>query len=150
MSDDWIQIIPTDPTFVPDEPSARAVIALMRTLAPNAERVDAIDEAKVVFVDAGVNFESVCCNSCGTILDLDWWSDQVDSADAKDFSDLTATTPCCGQSTTLNDLDYDWPQGFARWRVEVMNPGVGRLRPDDQQRLAAALGHPVRVIYTHI
>ena len=62
---------------------------------------------------------------------------------------LTTPTPCCSQSTTLNDLDYDWPQGFARWRIEILNPSVGRLRPEAEQALSDALGHAVRLIYTH-
>jgi hypothetical protein len=67
-----------------------------------------------------------------------------------DFSDLATTTLCCGQSSTLNDLDYDWPQGFARWRIDIMNPGVGRLPYETEQQLADPLGHPVRLVYTRI
>jgi hypothetical protein len=44
----------------------------------------------------------------------------MDAAERDHFTDLTIVTPCCGTHTTLNDLVYDWPQGFARWRVEVM------------------------------
>jgi hypothetical protein len=150
LSNDWLQIIPTDPMFVPDESGTRAITAMVNTLVPHAERVDVIDEAKVVFVDAGSNFESVGCGSCGAVLDLDWWSEQMNSAHEHEFSDLATTTPCCGQSTTLNDLDYDWPQGFARWRIEVRSPGVGRLSAETEQALSDALGHPVRLIYTHI
>ncbi len=128
----------------------RAITALVKTLVPHAESVDVIDEAKIVFIDAGANFESVRCKSCGAVLNLDWWSEQMNSAHGKVFSNLTTTTPCCGQSTTLNDLDYDWPQGFARWRIEIMNPGVGRLPREVEQALAVALRHPVRLIYAHI
>ena len=150
MSDDWLHIIATDPMFVPNESGVRAISALVSTVAPHAERVDVIDERRIVFLDAGANFETVRCNSCGTVLDLAWWTEQVNSAYEHDFSDLTTVTPCCSKSTTLNNLDYEWPQGFARWRVEILNPGVGRLPPEAEQALSDALGHTVRVIYTHI
>jgi DNA-directed RNA polymerase subunit N (RpoN/RPB10) len=150
LSDDWLQIIATDPMFVPDEAAARTLSSLVHTFAPNAERVDVIDEGKIVFIDAGENFETVRCNSCGAVLDLDWWSDQMNSAQEHEFSDLATTTPCCRQLTTLNNLDYDWPQGFARWRIEVLNPSVGRLTPEAELALSDAVGHAVRLIYTHL
>ena len=150
VSDAWIQLIPTEPSYVPDEHAVRRLLELVPDLAPGAERVDVIDEGKVVFVDAGENFESANCNLCGAIVDLGWWADQVTSADTGGFEDLSIAMPCCGAVTSLNDLHYDWPQGFARWRLEIMNAKVGTLPPEVETALAVALGHPARVIYTHV
>lgn len=150
MSDNMIRLIPTDPTFVPDDSQARAVVALLATIAPQADRIDFVDEGTVVFVDAGENFESISCGSCGADIDFDWWGEEMGAASANDFSNLATTAPCCGATTTLNDLVYSWPQGFARWRVEVTNPGVGQLDSETEQALSLALGHPIRLIYSHV
>jgi hypothetical protein len=58
--------------------------------------------------------------------------------------------PCCGAATSLNDLVYEWPQGFARWALEIMNPGRGFLTDEEIERLARTVGHPLREIRTHI
>jgi hypothetical protein len=125
MSDFWIQLIPTEPSYVPDEHAVRKLLDLVSDLVPGAERVDVIDEGQVVFVDAGENFQSARCNLCNTTVDLSWWEDQMTSADAGGFRDLSIEMACCHAVTSLNDLEYDWPQGFARWRLEIMNAKVG-------------------------
>ncbi len=67
------------------------------------------------------------------------------------FGALGVTTPCCTSQTTLNDLVYDWPAGFARFVLEARNPGVaGLLSPADQAILEAALGCPVRQVLARI
>jgi hypothetical protein len=74
------------------------------------------------------------------------------------FRNLEATTPCCDFRTTLNDLKYLWPyvwpsvwqRGFSRWMVEVESPGRGRLTAHEVSVVEQALGHAVRVIWTHI
>lgn len=159
MSDNWIQIIATDPTFVPP-PSAQAdAVAAMRSIAPNADEVQAVDEGHIVFVDAGTNFESVNCPNCKSRLNNggegqqgvdDWWSVQKDRAAQSAFENRDAVCPDCLAKLDLNDLSYDWPQGFARWRLEAMNPVLGTLSGGDTERLAALIGHDVRVVYTHL
>lgn len=39
------------------------------------------------------------------------------------FADLAAILPCCGRLSSLNDLQYDWPAGFARFQLRVRDPG---------------------------
>ncbi|WP_412029597.1 hypothetical protein [Deinococcus yunweiensis] len=83
MSDNWITIIPTEPTFVPDEAGAQSGLALLEGFAPNSENVRVIDSDRIVFIDAGANFESMRCPACRAELDIEWWDSQMEIAAAK-------------------------------------------------------------------
>ena len=65
------------------------------------------------------------------------------------FSDLRATTPCCGFSTSLNDLQYTMRAGFGRCVLEVQNPGIVSLPEQARRRIERSLGCQVRVIWAH-
>ncbi len=58
--------------------------------------------------------------------------------------------PCCQATCTLNELTYDWPQGFARFSLEVMNPNIGELPKSGIVSFADILGCPLKVIYQHL
>ncbi|WP_158853775.1 hypothetical protein [Streptomyces sp. NRRL F-5650] len=59
---------------------------------------------------------------------------------------LGTAPPYCGAETSLNDLVYDWPCGFARFEIDVLYPERGWLDGRELARVAEALGHPVRQI----
>jgi hypothetical protein len=63
----------------------------------------------------------------------------------KDYS-----MPCCGHVSSLNDLQYDWPQGFARFGIDAMNPNIGKLTDEQIRDFELLLETPLRVIYQHI
>ena len=102
----------------------------------------------VRFVDCGANFETVCCPGCGADIG-DWWSVVMEVGHEQQFQDLRVTTPCCGLHTSLNSLVYSWPSGFARYTLEVLNPGVGSLPQAVVDRLETALCAHLRVIWAH-
>lgn len=104
---------------------------------------------RIVFIDAGSNFDSVRCPWCGAAIDLDWWHDRMTIAASEGFTNLQTRTRCCDVTTSLNDLGYDWPQGFARWWLEVMNPANSAISDEQVAAIGDALGHPVRAIYVH-
>jgi hypothetical protein len=58
--------------------------------------------------------------------------------------------PCCATGVDLNELVYDWPQGFARFSLSAMNPNVENLNADQEAQLADVLGTSLRRIWTHI
>jgi hypothetical protein len=58
--------------------------------------------------------------------------------------------PCCGGATTLNELAYEWPLGFARWTTQVLYPERGWLTDDELREVELALEHPVRQTFRHI
>lgn len=150
MSENILRIIPTAPGFRPANDAARALVDRVRQIAPDARDVEIVDSSDVTFVDAGTNFETVSCSVCGVNLDLDWWGEQMSVAWDTRFEELDVVTPCCNSTCSLNDLDYHWPQGFARWYVTVHDPNRGPLNQSELDSLRSALGHELRVIWTHI
>ena len=151
MSDHWIALIPEDPRFLPDETSQQAAVDRFAELAPEAEEIDVLASDGIQFFDCGQNFERMLCPSCAAELDPDWWQEQMD----RDFVDGgfqlgELQLPCCGAVTTLNGLRYDWPQGFARFAIDAMNPNIGKLSDSQIEEFQTILKTPLRVIYQHI
>lgn len=68
----------------------------------------------------------------------------------RDFCTLVATVPCCCKETSLNDLVYDWPMGFAKFAIEVVYPNRAWLTDEELTFVAEALGHPLRQILIHL
>lgn len=149
MSDDYLHVLPNDPTFLPTIATGRELLAAVNALAPRADEVRVRHSGRMAFVDAGENFSSIHCPLCRTKLTMDWFGDAMDVVEAVGFDPLEIVTPCCGRSVSLNDLDYDWPQGFARWYVEAMHPDRGALTTAESARLADTLGTPIRIVWTH-
>jgi hypothetical protein len=149
MGVDLLRLIPTDPAWRPDDVALRRAVRVLRELVPDADAVRGHLHDGVVFVDAGGNAERVDCPACGAELEPGWWAARVDRARrpaAGGFADLAVTTPCCDTRTTLNDLDYVWPAGFASAVVEARNPGRGWLTAQERARVERALGHPLREV----
>ena len=149
MSDDYLRLIPTDPTWQPGADEARRAVATLSALVPAADRVEVerYDEAR--FVDAGANVERVSCPTCRADLAMVWWTAQMEQAAESGFTNLTVLPPCCGTPTSLNDLGYDWPAGFARAALSVRNPHRDRLDDAELARVGTALGHPIRQVMAH-
>jgi hypothetical protein len=125
-------------------------VGLARSWFSEADAVTVEAGNGVVLLDAGENFHTVSCRACTGRLDLDWWREAMGRADRALCSDLTVTCPLCSAVGSLNDLDYDWPQGFASWSLEIMNPDTAEMSPEQVAELATLIGHPIRVIYQHI
>lgn len=58
--------------------------------------------------------------------------------------------PCCGAEQSLNELRYEWPQGFARFRLKAMNPDVGDLTGEQMREFEAMLGCRLQKILRHM
>ena len=149
MSEDYLRIIPLEPGQVPAPRARDRALALLRTLLPRAAEVRAILQDQVFFVDQGENLEEIRCPRCRATLGPEWWMTEMDRAGAARFSDLAVVAPCCGAATSLHDLDYDWPAGFARFVLQVREPALaGWLDDAAVARLEKALGARVRQIRT--
>lgn len=149
MSDNFLRLIPEELSSTPD---AGAVAAAQRALArifPPGTHIEARMTKELVFVDQGANFESVACGKCGTELDSGWWAEQMDRASATSFVDLHVVTPCCSHLTTLHDLRYNWPAGFARIVLEICNHEGGWLGDGELRLIEEALGCRIRQIMSH-
>ena len=135
MSDNWITVIPEDPSFVPSIPCRSRASAWF-------------DRMK--FFDCGANLERILCPSCRAEIPVEWWQQRMDEDHAEGFQLLKYPTPCCSALHTLHELVYEWPQGFGRFAIDVMNPGIAKLSEAQTRELEKILGCRLRVIYQHI
>jgi hypothetical protein len=149
VSDNYLRLIPTDPTWRPDSGAAQRAVGTLSVLVPGADSVEVALHDEVTFIDQGANFERLSCPACQAELDMDWWSEQMGAAGDAAFTNLNVTTPCCHTQTSLNDLTYDWPAGFARAELSVLNPQRGWLNEAELTQVAVELGHPLRQVMAH-
>ena len=150
MSDNWIIVIPEDPGFMPAITSQTRARDWFEHIAPNAEGIEIKISDTVEFFDCGANLERILCPSCGTEVSLEWWQQMMDDDYESGFKLQKYPTPCCSSSHTLHDLNYEWPQGYGRFALEVMNPGIVKLGDALIRELEQVLGCRLRVIYQHI
>ncbi len=149
MSDDILRIIPGDPRFVPTQEGERLAVSLLRAFPPKvkvtSERFDIIQ-----FVDQGANFERVLCPHCHAMIPQAAWASWMDCSYSGGFANLKVRTPCCNRPSDLNSLVYEWPAGFASFKLEALNPNIGGFVPDEVcTRIAEVLGCEVRQILAH-
>jgi len=150
MSDNWIIVVPEEPDFLPPLESRRKAAELFRSIAPRADEVKEQATQEVRFIDCGANLERIVCPSCGAELDIEWWQERMDEEAAAAFPLRPTPLPCCSASRTLAQLEYDWPQAFARFSVEAMNPQLGDLTDEQLRSFESVLGCRVRKVRQHI
>lgn len=154
MSDNFIRLVPTDVNWQPTAQDAAATTTYVAELFAGAN--DSADEVAHEFystarlIDSGVNTSRATCPSCGEDIALDWVFGVVDERQ-NDLTRLDARVPCCGIVTSLNQLDYDWPIGFGRFEITVLNGTRNRYELDaaELDHVASLLGHPVRQVLAH-
>lgn len=150
MSDDWIRLIPCDPTFVPRAQDAEHARSVFASHMSGADEVTATFTEATEFIDAGVNMSQCRCPECGTPIDPGWWDGQLQQAGERAFVELSVTFPDCDHRASLDDLDYDWPVGFARFVLNALNPQATDLEVAQRAEIASILGTPVRIIWQHL
>jgi hypothetical protein len=142
-------VLPVDPLAIPPKERAEAALGLLSQLRPEAQEFELHFSKIPEFFHCGSNFESVFCPFCQTDI-VEWWGKAMDAwGEGHDRRRLAIGTPCCGRATSLNDLDYVDPQGFACVAIKVMNPDSD-LEPSELHRVAQALGEPLRIVWRHI
>ena len=152
MSVNILRLIPTSPDYVPDLLSQERAVALLKSqFLPNPgplSEVTARVTEQVEFIDQGENFERIVCPFCSSELAAEWWQGVMDDSYEGHFADLRITTPCCHTESSLNDLLYEWPAGFARFVLAIRDP---ILEPTHEMLdiLERLLGCRIRVIWAH-
>jgi hypothetical protein len=149
MSDNWIQFIPHDPTYQPSRSAAESARELLSSFVPDADEVVFKFTDTVEFIHPGGNWSGVKCPNCGADAEP-WWKDAMDTAYKTRFANLKVTAACCGASVSLNELNYVWPAGFAKFVIEAMNPNVEDLTDAQVQQLSKCLACDLRRIWVHI
>ncbi|MFF3504966.1 hypothetical protein [Streptomyces sp. NPDC003247] len=123
MGDNRLTVIPTDPYWRPGRDAADRAAAVLCGMLPDDDArrgLDATWHDSVEVVPCGADLEEISCPRCGAEPTPGWWGQAVTERYDTGFSTLRVTVPCCGAVTSLNDLVYDWPMGFARFRIEVL------------------------------
>lgn len=151
-----LSVIPTDHLWQPSASAAASAEETVRNLDPHADAVVVEWHVRVMFVDCGGNWEGVRCPKCNQGIE-DWFSEQATVAtDETELRELGVVTPCCNTSTTLNDLKFSWPAGFASFAIRVETPSRAWDNPTapwftdaEVQMVEAALGTPVRQVLAH-
>ncbi len=151
MASDILSLIPTDPGYVPSDDARLRARELLATLLPQAQEVRVVVTDDIRFVDQGQNWQRITCPVCGAVWCDDvrpcgWWQRAMDAAWATCFTDLRVVMPCCGAASSLNDLCYDWPTGFARFRLVAREPNIKSLSTAAIAALEGAVGHRLRVV----
>lgn len=152
MSDDWIILIPEKAGHVPPQEARDGALAKLREIAPTSDEVSVELTEKIRFEHCGANFQKILCPDCGKEIQMDWWQKRMDEdfGEAESFQLGNFKLPCCGAQRTLHELCYEWPQGFAKFSLEAMNPNIGKLPTHALADLESAAGCSLRVIYVHL
>jgi hypothetical protein len=103
----------------------------------------------VSFIDPGQNFEEVVCDRCGQEVDMEAWQEVMGVAYEIRFTDLSIVTPCCNKPSSLNDLKYQGPAGFARYVLTVIDPPA-EVDAEVLSELERVLGTKVRTINLNV
>lgn len=148
MSTLYLCLFPADPYFAPDEGQRERALSQLTEFVLLAGKIEEESSDHPVFVHPGGNWEGVECPRCGRDLD-DWWPETTRRAKDTQFSDLRVRTPCCGLETTLNDLHYRWPSGFARYVLSARDP---RRDPTvaDLHEFEITLGTPIKKLWRRV
>lgn len=148
MSDNILKLIPSSPTYVPGKARVEEALDRVKEAFPftNSIRVNVSESLR--FIDQGANLERIICPNCNAILDTSWWQSAMDEAYKNGFINLSIKVPCCGTETNLNELRYVWPAGFARFSIEISNPGID-ISDSTLHELEVVLGTSLIKIWAH-
>lgn len=148
MSENHLRLIPTDPYFVPDPTAMNHAHQRFDALMQGSCKTTMELFDTVQFIDPGSNWEGIMCPNCRSELDIEWWQEAMRKSFAGGYLELSVTVPCCDFRTTLNDLRYVWPAGFARFMLEAINP-ASDLSDQQLSDFERILGKPLRKIWAH-
>ena len=145
MSDTTLKIITTDPFYTCPENIQSDVISILSKIYP-FQKIKLLNTDSVEFIDQGGNFESVSCNFCGRLLEIQDWKNLIDLAFETKFNKLNFVTKCCNKETSLNDINYNWPAGFARFVVSIHDAET-ELAEIEVTKLEELLKKDLRIIW---
>ena len=147
MSDSYLKIISTNPDYSPSLANQNSMKLLLSKHYPSG-KIEVVITDSVEFIDQGGNFESVKCNFCQRELETTKWQEFMDKAYEKHFNDLTFITPCCHKMSSLNDLHYEMPAGFAKFSI-LINGASEDPTQEELSRLEKIMETKLRLIWAH-
>lgn len=145
MADFITKIIPVKYDFIAEEEKLKAAVTYLNEIVPDCPiEVELFETTQ--FVDCGGELEEIKCPGCGEVISFDWWGEVMEIAAKKQFADLSVKVPCCGCCSSLNDLEYHLPCGYARMEITIMNSKV-KLGENELAKIGELLGEKVRMIF---
>lgn len=149
MSTHILYIIPTSPDYIPSDNQQKEALRLVKDKYPRHEVTSEVS-LEVCFVDQGQNFDKVSCNHCLVELEIDFWKEKMDEAYMTLFKNLQFKSNCCNNETSLNDLIYDMPAGFAKYVISIVNPEYEESSNSGfLSRIESVLDSSVKLIWAH-
>lgn len=148
MSDYIVKIVPKDPKYCVSEHRINDILLYLKNTVV-AEHIEGNLYETPQFIDCGSNLEKIYCPVCSKVIGVDWWAEKMDIASENNFEDLEVKLPCCGNKSSLNDLQYHFSCGFACIVFELFNPTT-ELTSDCIVSLEKLLGTYIRVIQSHL
>ena len=148
MSDSWLVFFPLEPTTQVDSGKLDEARAYLQRQHSENEQVAVKSFPHVSFIDPGSNLEAIRCPFCQANLE-DWWQDAMETAHQNKFANLSVDTPCCGKQTSLADLEYELPAGFARVELAIRDPNQTKTE-ELGKALSQILGMPLKSLWRHI
>ena len=147
MSDYLVRFIPENIDAI----LSREEISLVEELDWDGSIPKILFNERILFADAGQNFETVLCPICKTNL-TEWWGSAMCDAYSEDygFTKLEITTPCCKKTTSLHSLDYNFPQGFYKTMIEVVPKTDGKAKLESiVDKLSDMTNVNWRIVHVH-
>ena len=140
-----IALIPRDPWLIPDEQAQQQAAERLSSFVRQADEIHITVNEMPIFVDAGARLTHATCPHCQHRFETSWQT-IVECAAENQFRTLDVVMPCCGITLSLNDLQYDWPAGWARFLIEAVNPQIEGLSIVQIGELEHILDCPMRQI----
>lgn len=147
MSDTVLNFIPTIPSFVPFSKNQEEAIRFLSEVYP-ISKIESTVTDNIEFIGQGENFESVSCNLCGSLIDIEDWQEAMEGAYNEQFNNLNFITPCCLQTTSLNDLNYNSPAGFSRFTITIIDAQKD-LSQEELTKMKKILDVDIRHVWAH-
>ena len=116
------------------------------------EKITFTNYNSVRFIDCGEGLKHIFCPWCGREFHMEQWQGMMNEAYKNNaFEYLGLRLPCCKSSSSLDELIYVKPCGFATFVIEVFNPIIIPCVVELDE-MGKCFGHPkfFKMISAHI
>ena len=150
MSEYTIHLIPKDASYIPPAKAQKTLLEYVIQLDLGEEDIVSVAFDHVRFQDCGANFSKISCPNCSADISVDRWQACMNrNFNGKEFDLKPFSTLCCNFVTNLNELIYDFPQGFSKYRLSIINPKKN-IKKNESTTLEKILGCQLNIIHYHL
>ncbi len=157
MSDNYLRLVPTDPSLVPTQHVATTCVNIVGAVLPDADEIVAESYGHPVFIDQGANLESIICPSCQTTLSFapenesirQWWYEVIDEIGDDNVATLEVRMVCCGALVPFASIQFEWPAAVASFEISILNPNVAQMPTDTIASLETILSCRIKQVWAH-